>query len=188
VGCLFLSWWLPGTLGPLSAAGFAQVETERHNLTIAKQINMDRPEYRPKWVSSDIVSILAQIGQINGELRHVKLVGGNGNIVVTKWKPREIVLQIAAQTDLTIQLSQFYYPGWVAKLDGIRELPVKPSKPDGLLTICIPSGTRSVYLNLSQTIPERLGKLISSASVLLALLALSMPQLKQLLRKKHLED
>ncbi|MEQ9356599.1 hypothetical protein [Coleofasciculus chthonoplastes] len=71
-------------------------------------------------------------------------------------------------------LSQFYYPGWIARFKGeSNKLPVKPSQPEGLLSLRIPQGQHQIAVTLKAGMEERLGQIISAVCALsLVLLAL----------------
>jgi uncharacterized membrane protein YfhO len=64
---------------------------------------------------------------------------------------------------------QFYFPGWVARLDG-RPHPLRPSSPDGALRFSVPGGEHRVELTLRRTPPELAGQIVSALS-LVSLLA-----------------
>jgi uncharacterized membrane protein YfhO len=88
---------------------------------------------------------------------------GQGSLLIQRWKPREIALQVNAKTDVWLSVNQFYYPGWTARMkDGGRLLPVKPSPSAGLLRVEVPQGKHSITVTLDAGIEERAGQIIST--------------------------
>lgn len=143
------------------------------------ELHRDAPEYRPRWASSvtytgldenefdrlreqDLERLHNSIGRSDGELIKAKMNNGAGRVDVTKWQPRDIALQVDTPSGGQLQVSQFYYPGWSARLTGAStDLSVQPSQPEGLVSIAVPSGRHQVTLRLERTTPERAGQLIS---------------------------
>src|SRR4029453_17708219 len=94
-----------------------------------------------------------------------------GTVDVQGWKPRKIEFQVHSTTNVVLEVSQFYFPGWIAgTTDDPCGLKVEPSKPGGLVKIHVPSGNHQVTLLLIQTLPEYAGGLISAVFFVLLLL------------------
>ncbi len=94
---------------------------------------------------------------------------GQGNLSIEQWKPRQIILQADAVSDISLTLSQFYYPGWTARLlDSSRVLAVQPS-PEGLLRVAVPKGKHEVIVTLDAGKEERAAQVISAVSAIVAL-------------------
>lgn len=68
----------------------------------------------------------------------------------------------------TLQLHQFYFPGWQALVDG-QPAPVQPVGPLALAGVTLPAGQHDVILRFGSTPVRRLGSLISGGSLALAL-------------------
>ena len=69
---------------------------------------------------------------------------------------------------MQIRVSQFYYPNWTAQLNSVpTKINIEPSKPDGLISLSIPSGEHEVLLQLQQGPAETVGKIISLISIVL---------------------
>lgn len=133
------------------------------------EISFDAGEYRPKWVPVEIFQpdIIAQLGKSSPK---AWVSVGQGNLSIQQWKPRNIVLQTNATTDVVLTFHQFYYPGWKAKLDGkLQLLPVQPSEKEGLLRIEVPSGQHEVRVTLDAGVEERAGQIISAVFALITL-------------------
>ncbi|MFB2879953.1 6-pyruvoyl-tetrahydropterin synthase-related protein [Floridanema aerugineum] len=130
-------------------------------------ISLDAPEYRPKWVPPEIFTA-SKIAELGNSFARARIAVGQGNISITKWQLRHIVLQTNAITNLWVNIHQFYYPGWTAKINGeSRILPVEPSTTEGLLSVSIPPGQHQVRLTLEAGVEERTGQIISAISALL---------------------
>ena len=138
------------------------------NVDTVLQTSMDAAEYRPKWVSPDIFhpNTVSQLGN----LAKATVATGQGSLLIQRWQPRDIVLQTNSTTDLWLNINQFYYPGWTARLDGARSLPLQPSPREGLLRVQVPSGKHTVRVTLDAGIQERSGQISSTISVVALLL------------------
>ena len=139
------------------------------NVDAVLQTSMDAAEYRPRWVSKDIFqpSTVSQLGN----LAKATVTTGQGSLSVQRWQPRNIVLQTNGTTDLSLNINQFYYPGWTARLDGeSRPLSIQPSAREGLLSVEVPSGKHEVRVTLDAGVQERSGQISSTVSVVAALL------------------
>ena len=165
LGCLFLVWGVSANVKPLLGAASSSGPVLDPNFATGDRVLRDAPEYRPKWAFSDLYSALENIGQHNGELDRVKIVVGRGNVIVKKWRPRHIVLEVYAESSMLAQISQFYYPAWGARLDGVRAIEVRPSNAEGLIRIDIPSGAHLVSLVLRKDPQEKLGQTISAITI-----------------------
>ena len=93
---------------------------------------------------------------------------GSAKIRVTRWQPSHIELAVKTDIDAPIKLHQYFYPGWVARLDnGSKRLEVRPSRPDGLLEVRVPPGMHRVRIEREALPEERAGQIISIASLVL---------------------
>ncbi|HEY9296115.1 MAG TPA: hypothetical protein VIQ31_07025, partial [Phormidium sp.] len=135
-------------------------------------ISLDAPEYRPRWVPPEIFTA-SKIEELGNSFEQAKIAAGQGNVSITKWQPRHIVLQTDAITNLWVNIHQFYYPGWTAKINGeSRNLPVQPSTKEGLLSLWIPKGQHQVRLALEAGLQERIGQIISGISALIIMVSI----------------
>jgi hypothetical protein len=149
--------------------------TVRKPISRQELLNSDVNEFRPRWVVSlqepALESLQERVGKSADGLTKVKIVEGAGTVDVQGWKPRKIEFQVHSTTNVVLEVSQFYFPGWIAgTTDDPCGLKVEPSKPGGLVKIHVPSGNHQVTLLLIQTLPEYAGGLISAVSVVLLLL------------------
>ncbi len=101
---------------------------------------------------------------------HVTLERGSGFAAVASVQPRSIKLEAYCETDCTLQIGQFYYPGWrVRTVPGNVEL--HAGSPGGLMELSAPAGTHHLLLELPYSWSERLGAWLSLACLLLVLIA-----------------
>lgn len=161
-----------GLLFMLISSGFAMayhnIERLNFDQKTALKMSQDAPEYRPKWVAKKIFDQYL-IHRVAEDSPQAQITKGQGSLSIKKWQARSIILQTNASTNLEITIEQLYYPGWTARVDD-KQLSVEPSQPEGLLRIAIPSGRHQVQITLEAGLKERLGKAISTASVLISLL------------------
>lgn len=132
------------------------------------EFKRDPPEYRPMWFSEEIWRSDEEMKKLSQNIDSVKVISGQGRILIEQWKPRNITLEVAGKTNLFIKLRQFYYPGWsarIAKRD--RSLSVYPDR--GLLGIVIPQGQHRILVRLEAGREEQLGKIMSLISAILTL-------------------
>jgi hypothetical protein len=90
------------------------------------------------------------------------------NVKYLNWKPGDIEMTVDSVTENTVKVRHFYFPGWKAYLADGRILAVKPSRPDGLISIDLPGGFHRIRLRLEKTPAERKAQWISLASLLIA--------------------
>ena len=138
----------------------------------ALEISRDASEYRPRWVSKDLFQPNS-LSQLDKDFPQAWITVGQGSLVIQQWKPREIILQANAITDVWLNIHQFYYPGWVARLKGESHLlAVQPSEQEGLLRVRVPMGKHEVIVKLNVGVEERAGQIISAASAIIAVSAM----------------
>jgi hypothetical protein len=145
-------------------------------------ISRDAHEYRPRWVPSEMFKSAPDsvspgiletdpISKLGRTSSNASVTEGQGTLWIQRWKPREIVLQANAITDIWLTINQFYYPGWTARINGESHLlPVKPSEPEGLLRVGVPTGKHEVTVTLDAGVEERMGQIITIISAITALL------------------
>ena len=172
VGCALVAGWVAFTV-QVARKEFPSLRrgspagTDANYLKRLEQ-GRDAPEYRPATAASTQAGafdeLLSRICQEEGRLAKACVVEGAGTIEVERWRPREISLRVESVGGVALNVSQFYYPGWAAYLDG-RAHPLAPSQPDGLLHLALPPGTHRLTLRLEKTPPEAIGQLVSAASL-----------------------
>lgn len=138
----------------------------------------DAPEYRPSTAASiqevAFDQLLGHLCKSGARTERACVVGGSGAVTINSWRPREVTLDVNSAEGVSLNVSQFYYPGWVAEVDE-RPYTLTPSEPDGLLHLNLAGGAHRVRLRLSQSRQEIAGEIISVASVLSLALCLLIP-------------
>jgi Bacterial membrane protein YfhO len=96
--------------------------------------------------------------------------GGQGRATVTRYTPDAVRIHTTASADAWLVLSDTYYPGWVASVDG---QPTTVLRGDVLFRVVgIPAGDHEVEFRFEPA-SVKLGLAISLASLLLIAMALS---------------
>jgi hypothetical protein len=144
----------------------------------------DTPEYKPAWAASNShehLEALARGPCGEGErLARACVVAGDAAVSVEGWRPREIVLRTSGAAGATIDVRQFYFPYWAARIDG-RPLALGPSAPEGLVRLDVPGGEHRVEIVLRRGGAELAGQITSALSlaVLLVLMIRVSPSLRR---------
>jgi hypothetical protein len=154
-------------------------------------VGRDVPEYKPATALSNSPAYLERLARRfcrEGEaLARACVVEGEGSLSVERWQPREITMRVSSGRGILIDARQFYFPGWVARLDG-HTLPLRPSSPDGLLRFSVPAGEHHVELTLTRTPPELAGQVVSSLSLLLLLACALLARLRGRLARVRADE
>ncbi len=143
--------------------------TPSNNNDIARlAISMGAHEHRPHGVPEKIFTTdgLAKLSQ---DFNGVKVDSGQASLLIKKWQPRRIVLQLQAATNTELSIHQFYYPGWTAKRQGSSQsLPIHASE-SGILKISAPAGNYVAAITLNAVMQELIGQIISAVSAIATL-------------------
>jgi uncharacterized membrane protein YqaE (UPF0057 family) len=201
---LLIATWLPATVWAVWRAypfhNPSQEEINYKNREIDQQREV--PEYYPRWntamaemdwetsgneknwdesMDRNFESLLQRVGQSGGSLSKFNIVDGTGQVRINGWGSGRINLHVQTPEGMKINVSQFYFPNWTARLPGeFSSLTVQPSQPDGLISLSIPRGSHEVLLELKRSKAERAGQIISLISlIMLAYLAVN--------RRRHAE-
>jgi hypothetical protein len=132
-----------------------------------------QPEYYAFWPKSARVQDLQAIPELDKFIAahppKQALLGADaarGSAMVESWRPRRVLLKVDAPAAGPLILNHFYIEGWRARLEGSQaNLPVNPSRPDGLIVVDVPKGVFNLIVDLPPDPAERTGKLISLASL-----------------------
>ena len=110
--------------------------------------------------------LLNRVGITDDGISKVQIVNGTGQLKVIGWESRNILLHTKADTEMNVYVSQFYYPGWTAHIEGDKQdITIQPSSFDGLLNLAIPKGEYDLRLTLKESTEEITGKVISLISI-----------------------
>ena len=117
--------------------------------------------------SYDVAPIPVQQGA------HATFVIGEGVVFVERDGPRRLLVSAETQKSARLQLSQLYFPLW--KLVASPELQNGETlaiSPENLVEVSLPPGRHRFALVFDGGLPERVGKIVTEISILLALGAL----------------
>ena len=136
-------------------------------------------EYRPIW--------LQQYRKKLPPTEKVSIARGVGSFDITEWKAHERTLFTNGDTDLTLQLSTFYFPGWTAEIDG-NNYNIKVEKDSGSMLLEVPKGRHEVRLIFKDTQVRRSGKIISMITLFSMLIFLAYALINRSKYKKTTEQ
>lgn len=96
--------------------------------------------------------------------RGLFFIDGQGSGRLTEKTSNKISFTVRVDSEnSTIQLPVVYYPGWEAKIDG-KITSIKPSGNYGLITLNLETGDHIILLNFLNTMPRRVGSIVSALS------------------------
>jgi uncharacterized membrane protein YfhO len=105
----------------------------------------------------------------------VENLSGSGDVKVVRYEPERIELQVKAEVDGWLVVSDAFYPGWEARIDG----ELSPVERADLLFRAVRIGEGSHDVILSYRPDEvKFGLIVSGIAVTLCLLALSLSRRK----------
>lgn len=110
-------------------------------------------EFRPVWAPKDHFQPAPRVW----------LQPGQGKVKVLKWNPEVRVFEVEAKIDGALQVRTFYYPGWIAYIDGAKVDPI-PSGSQGIISVNISRGRHTIQLKFLDTRERIVGKIISAMS------------------------
>ncbi|MBP8292157.1 MAG: hypothetical protein KAX65_05250, partial [Caldilineaceae bacterium] len=90
-----------------------------------------------------------------------------GRVALRAISPEGVELQVQSAAPATLRLSQFYFPGWQATLDGVTPAPVYPSTQQGLVTVDLPAGEHTLRVAWAKSTVEVWAEWFSLAVALL---------------------
>jgi hypothetical protein len=114
-------------------------------------------EYRPIW--------LRETGKMLPATERVAIIKGTGSVDIVDWKSTRRILSAHGDTALTLRISTFFYPGWVAKVDA-RKTIITIDEDSGSMITEVPEGNHKVELTFENTPIRSYGKVISVFSFL----------------------
>lgn len=142
---------------------------------------LDQPEYRTSWSirSGEVLSFDALAEKL-GEVPHASVVSGEGTVRIVRQEFDHLSVIVEATTPVRLRFRRFYYPGWYLTGEPSGEpFETKASEVLGLLEARIPSGTHRLKLLRLPIKEERIGAIISIASLIACLLLLARALVKK---------
>lgn len=125
-----------------------------------------RGEYIPRWVKElpDANRLAERYARsdVIPRLQPLSVV----TVSAETWGPTTARLALASTEDTILTFDWLYFPGWQARVDG-QETPVRPSQPNGLVTLDVPQGEHAIELMLGPTLLQTLAMLVSGLFVIL---------------------
>lgn len=120
---------------------------------------------------ADLSIEAAKIPHVDGRPAMAFVTDGQADVTVDKWKPRHIELRVSARDESVVNVSQFYYPGWTARIAGQEaDLRLEPSHGLGILSVRVPAGDHRIEIRLEKLATEAAGEWISVISMLITLM------------------
>lgn len=155
---LFVIFWIIA-LPPLFS-GIKSVEHETGFYTTNEATTTVRKEYMPTWV---IDMPRAHVGE------RVVFYRGRGNLNVTKDSAQNVIADIDAFEESTIQINLIYYPGWGVTVDD-QLMKIDYTNPQGVIRFQVPKGKHHIVAEFRETVPRFAADLVSVVFVGLALI------------------
>jgi hypothetical protein len=117
-----------------------------------------------RWTPPELYTpqALAELGQ----RPPAEFVGSPGTAMVTSFADRDIEITTSSASGGSLLVRQFFYPGWTARDEAGEWLSVRPSQPEGLISVTVSSGAHHVHLTLPLGNVELASWLISALSLL----------------------
>ena len=101
----------------------------------------------------------------NDDLRERAIaVEGEGKADVAAWRSAERVIEISAQTPLTLRIRTFNFPGWKAYIDD-AQAEIKIEEGTRAMLVDIPEGNHTLVLRFEDTPIRYYSKIISLGSL-----------------------
>jgi len=123
-------------------------------------------EYMPQWAQALRSEFFVSAGPTAGEEPSltVKVTMGDQDPLTKRF-------QVEAPASWTLQLHQFYFPGWQASIDG-QVVETHPAGPLGLVSVEVPAGAHEVVFHFGTSSVRRVGWAVSLAGIGLFLVGL----------------
>jgi len=162
VGVLLLVVW-----GEAYAHVWRQYDLQRYEMAKRDDVTLADDTLRfvwLRWTPPELYTprALAKLGQ----RPPAEFVDSRGAAAVTSFADRHIEITTTSLSGGPLLVRQFFYPGWTARDDTGARLSVRPSQPEGLISITVPPGAHHVHLTLPWGNVELASWLISALSLL----------------------
>ncbi|HDQ74068.1 MAG TPA: hypothetical protein ENN19_18535 [Chloroflexi bacterium] len=122
-------------------------------------------EFLPIWVEQ-LPDTTELRQQLISDPSTDRLIAAEGVIVQqSTGSPLDAAYVLHAERPATLTYRQFYFPGWRVELDG-EAIPIRPSQPEGLLSIDVPAGEHHLHIRFGLTPPRLLGWALTGLGLL----------------------
>ena len=115
-----------------------------------------------QWTDPRLVSVRG----ISIDAATPRALSRNGTATAGRWEPRLIEFHADSPSETWVTVQQFYFPLWTATLAQGRPLTLRPSSPEGLMTVQVPAGSTDVRLQLAHGKPELAGAVLSGLTAI----------------------
>lgn len=125
------------------------------------------------WLQEHLLNGV-DVGKISREreFRDEVILKGEGKAKIAAWRSAERVVEISAQTPLTLRIRTFNFPGWKAYIDDARS-EIKTEGGTMAMLVDIPEGNHTLVLRFEDTPIRYYSKIISLGSLcVIALISL----------------
>jgi hypothetical protein len=144
-----------------------QYDLQRHEMAQRDNVALADDTLRfvwLRWTPPELYTpkALAELGQRPPS----EFVDSRDKAMVTSFADRDIEITTNSATGGPLLVRQFFYPGWTARDEAGEVLSVRPSQPEGLISIAVPSRAHHVHLTLPLGNVELASWLISVLSAL----------------------
>ncbi|WCJ59545.1 hypothetical protein NXS98_00050 [Fontisphaera persica] len=113
---------------------------------ILEGLEVNREPERVKHYTDGTLPLLPRMGLVQDQARlAVVFEQGRGRVVIREWHPRRVQILVEAGEPVTLQVSQFYFPGWKA-WRGVSPVEVRPASSSGLMQVDLPAGHHTLRL------------------------------------------
>lgn len=167
-----LSAFLALVVWGLVAAGTAALGPARHTFanpeTVASHPAVDGA--LPVYAQVNPRAALNVQPPEDGKIQ-VTVVDGSGRAEISPVGPRKLEIKADCSSACTLQISQFYYPAWKARLLGATmassPLDLRADPPGGLMEVTLPAGHNDAEIELPRGWSERAGLWLSAVCLIL---------------------
>lgn len=140
----------------LILVGFSMVNVSlygfnKRSLPFTEIGNLETPEY-----TLGDTKILKHLFQENEK---VSFLNGHGKVVIVKWTPRHLLIDIETKTAVRIVIRQFAYPGWQYRFSNLQTYN-NVERLDGaeqLIGLSLEAGHKQIEFSLRPTVAESVG-------------------------------
>lgn len=131
--------------------------------TITTSFDLDH--FRPKWVGD---SFWPRYSDMNERIAAMESshIYTNKAILTTRDHPRTLHADVKEHANSWVVLDQFYFPEWKGISDKGHNIEIKPSKPEGLVSVWVPTGTNSVKLKMPYIVHEIIGWILAAIALI----------------------
>jgi hypothetical protein len=115
-----------------------------------------------QWTDPKLLSMRGIAGASDAP----KVSSQGGTATAGRWEPRLIEFHSESPSETWVTVRQFYFPLWSAALEQGGSLALRPSSPEGLISVRVPAGAADVRVQLPHGVPEIAGAVVSGLTVI----------------------